>query len=542
MTRFAIFQNLDLLSVGVAVAAIGILGFVIYLNNRRSVTARSFLFFSLATIFWSIFNYLGYNISDPNIAFWMLRAVMFFAVWQAFFLFRLFYFFPQDEAVFPKNYRRLLLPFVVVTSLIALTPLVFERISEISPTGQITKIQNGPAIALFGILAVSLAAIAVFYLIKKAIVASGFEKRQFGWVALGAGATFALLIIFNFIFPAFFNRPDYVPLGAVFLLPLAFSVFYAILKHNLLDIKVISTEVVSFFLIIAVFSQILLSRSVGETVFQISIFLLLLLFSVLLIRSVMREVRQREKLQKLAKELETANAELKKLDQLKSDFLSFATHQLRSPLTVTKGYISMIIEGSYGAVGQAIAEKLKRVYESNERLIKLVDDFLNLSRIEQGRMQYDFSRSSAEDIAEEVAGELMETAQKKGLELLWKRPALPLPQTIFDASKIHEVIYNLADNAIKYTQRGWIKIEAQKSGRFLRISVSDTGIGMKEEDKENLFERFSRAGYGYKVNTEGHGIGLYLARQIVEAHGGRIWADSPGPGQGSTFAVELPIK
>ena len=454
-----LFQNLDLLSVGIAIAAIGILGFVIYLNNRRSATSRSFLLFSVVTIFWSVANYIQSSALDPRTSLWLIRSVVFFAVWHAFSIFQLFYVFPKDKVVFPKSYKRYLLPLVAATSIVALSPLVFESVAQVDFDGRILKVNNGPAIALFTAIVVSLILSAVYLLVRKIIYATGNEKKQFGWVLVGTLTTFALLLIFNFGLPAFFDNPDYIPLGPVFLLPFAVFTFYAITSHNLLDIKVISTEVVAFFLVIAAFSQILFSESTGETVFQVSVFGLLLFFSILLIRSVLREVRQREELQKLAKELEAANAELKKLDQLKSDFLSFATHQLRSPLTVTKGYVSMIIEGSYGQTNDAVLEKLKRVYDSNDKLIKLVDDFLNLSRIEQGRMKYDFRRGNLDDIVGEVAGELNDAARKKGLELLWQKPAPPLPQTIFDASKIHEVIYNLVDNAIKYTQNGkiWVK-------------------------------------------------------------------------------------
>ena len=542
MINFDILQNFDLLSVGMAIAAIGILGFVVYFNNHRSVTSRSFLWFAVVTIFWSAANYLQYKTTDPTTSFWMLRLVVFFGMWYAFSIFRLFTVFPEEKFDFPKSYTRLLLPVISIVSILSLTPLVFESISEIDFSGHLVGVNNGPAIVLYAFMVLGLIIASFYNLFKKTIMARGQERRGFLYLLFGVLVTFILMLVFNFILPAFFGIIDYIPLGPVFVLPFAVFTFYAISRHNLFAVKVISTEIVAFFLVIAAFSQILLSKSVGETVFQVSVFVLLLLFSILLIRSVMREVRQREELEKLTKELEAANAELKKLDQLKSDFLSFATHQLRSPLTVTKGYISMIVEGSYGQADEKIIERLKRVYESNEHLIKLVDDFLNLSRIEQGRIKYDFSLASVEDIAGEVAVELGDAARKKGLELLWQKPALLLPQTVLDASKIHEVIYNLVDNAIKYTQNGKVEIKTEKAGHFLRICVRDTGIGLEANDAKDLSQKFNRAGQGYKVNVQGHGIGLYVARQMVEAHGGRIWVESPGSYRGSTFCVEMPIK
>jgi signal transduction histidine kinase len=540
--NFDFFQNIDLLSVGIAVAAIGILGFVIFLNNRRSITSRTFLLFSAVTVFWSIVNYLQSSVLNPKLSFWLLRLVVFFAVWHAFSIFQLFYVFPSDKISFPKNYKKYLLLLVALTSIAALTPLVFESVAKIDFDGRLLKVNNGPAIALFTAVVVSLVLAALYLLIKKTIYAKAAEKKQFGWMLIGTFMTFVLLLIFNFLLPAFFNNPDYIPLGPVFLLPFAVFTFYAISSHNLLDVKIISTEVVAFFLIVAAFLQILLSKSAGQIFFQVFIFILLLIFSVFLIKSVVREVRQREKLEELTKELQAANIELKKLDRLKSDFLSFATHQLRSPLTLTKGYISMILDGSYGPLNSVAAEKLKKVYESNERLIKLVDDFLNLSRIEQGRMQYDFSRKSIEEIVEKAARELEETAKAKGLKLNWIRPLPPPSEMMIDAPKIYEVIYNLIDNAIKYTRSGKISVGIGKSGRFLKIWVRDTGIGLEPEEINELFKRFGRTKRARNYDVQGTGIGLYMAKYVIEAHGGRIWAESPGQNQGSVFYVELPIR
>lgn len=539
---FNIFKNLDLLSVGVAVAAIGILGFVIYLNNRRSATSRAFLLFSMVTIFWSIVNYLQQNITNTPLSFWLLKFVMFFAVWHAFSIFQLFYVFPKNEFAFPKNYKRYLLPMVAATSISALTPLVFESIAGVDFDGRLLRVNNGPAIALFTAVVVSLVLSALYLLIKKTIYAKGAEKKQFSWVLVGTFTTFALLLIFNFALPAFFNNPDYIPLGPVFLLPFAVFTFYAISSHNLLDVKVVSTEIVAFFLVVAAFLQILLAESSGETAFQVSIFVLLFVFSILLIRSVLREVRQREELAKLAQELEAANKELKKLDQLKSDFLSFATHQLRGPLATAKGYISMIFEGSYGPVAEKIKEVLNKVYASNEKLIRLVDDFLNLSRIERGKLDYHFAPASLEKIIDEVIESLKENADQKGIELRWSRPVPPFPEIRIDADKMREVIYNLVDNSIRYTASGYVKIALQKLPGVLRISVGDTGIGLEKYEIEHIFERFGRGDRGRNINVGGIGVGLYIAKYIVEAHGGRIWAESPGPYQGSTFYVELPYE
>ncbi len=539
------FLNLDLLSVGIAVAGTLVLGFSVFLSNTSNLASRTFFFFTIITAVWGALNYISYKLNYFDFTLWSLRAVLFLAVWQAFAVFQFSYVFPDEKKFFSPWRIRVLLLLAVLVSFLTLTPYTFTSIGSevlIAPGITVPSPVPGPGIVIFGLASILLVVASIYILIKKTKKASGTQRLQYAPILAGALAMFSLIIVFNFLLPVLVNDVRFIPFGALFTFPFVALTSYSILKRKLFNVKVAGAGLLVFALAITAFGEVIFAQELFLVLYRASIFVLVLSFGILLVRSVIKEIKQREKLEILSAELESANKELKKLDQLKSDFLSFATHQLRSPLTVTKGYISMIIEGSYGKAGELVLEKLKRVYESNERLIKLVDDFLNLSRIEQGRMQYDFSRSSIEDIAEEVVDELKDPAKKKGLEIFWQKSFPPLPQTVIDASKMHEVIYNLIDNAIKYTQSGKITVKTEKAGTFLRLSVSDTGIGLESEDKDRLFERFSRAGQGYKVNVQGHGIGLYVAHQMVEAHGGRIWAESPGPYRGSVFYVELPIK
>ena len=178
-------------------------------------------------------------------------------------------------------------------------------------------------------------------------------------------------------------------------------------------------------------------------------------------------------------------------------------------------------------------------------MINLVSDFLNISRIESGRMQYDFESAKVEDVIDNVVGEFKEAARDKKIDLMWERPRTSLPEAMLDKEKFHQVIMNLVDNAFRYTQVGFIKITAEpdslKSGHIL-ISVRDTGVGMTPEEIDQTFKRFSRGAGGSKVNTGGLGLGLYLAKRIVNDHGGEIWAESKGRGQGSTFLIRLPAR
>ncbi len=236
--------------------------------------------------------------------------------------------------------------------------------------------------------------------------------------------------------------------------------------------------------------------------------------------------------------LQDANIKLQGLDKLKTEFLSLASHQLRSPLTAIKGYTSMLLEGSFGTVNDKQKEAIDRVFQSSNHLARVVEDLLNVSKIEAGGMKYEMAPFDLEKAAHDLAMDLSITAQKKGLTLEFKIDG-KAPYTINgDMEKIRQVILNIIDNAIKYTQKGGITVSLSKDTAkgLACIAITDTGMGISPEEKEKLFQKFSR-GEGGKTNTGGSGLGLYLAKQIAEAHGGYISIDSPGVGLGSTFSI-----
>lgn len=244
---------------------------------------------------------------------------------------------------------------------------------------------------------------------------------------------------------------------------------------------------------------------------------------------------------KATSELKGANEELKKLDQAKSDFISIASHQLRTPLTVIKGYGSMMLEGSFGKMPGIIEENMKKIYDSNERLINLVEDLLNISRIESGRLQFNWEVGQLEEMVGSVVEELTPNAIKKGLTFKYSAPKKALPPIKLDKTKLRQVAINLIDNSIKYTDKGGLTVTLTQEGDKLKFCVADTGMGISPEGLQNLFKKFSRGEKTSILHTEGTGLGLYVGKMMVEAHGGRIWAESDGEKKGSKFCFELPI-
>ena len=192
------------------------------------------------------------------------------------------------------------------------------------------------------------------------------------------------------------------------------------------------------------------------------------------------------------KELRKAFEELKVLDKAKSEFISMASHQLRTPLSAIKGYISMLIEGSWGKLPEKVKEKMKHVFYSNERLIRIVQDLLNISKIELGKMEIEKEPTQIEKQIQSCYEEMKIEAEKKNLKFIFKKPKTLLPKINVDSLKIRQVITNLIDNAIRYTQEGEIEISAQKKNSSILISVRDTGEGLTKEEFQKLQRQTAR--------------------------------------------------
>ncbi len=253
-----------------------------------------------------------------------------------------------------------------------------------------------------------------------------------------------------------------------------------------------------------------------------------------------------EQLRVMNDKLTLANARLKELDQQKSEFVSIAGHQLRTPLTIIKGYISLVQEGEFGATkkNKKLQNALAIVANSTDQLVKLVSDLLDLSRIESGKINYQFKESDFVKMAEGIVKEYTPKAKDKKLQLVFENNAKDIAPFLFDPDKMREVIVNLIDNAMKYSKEGEIVASTGLTNQnaTLRFSVRDHGIGIKKEDLPQLFVKFTRLAEAKNIEANGTGIGLYFAKRIIEDHGGRVGAESPGLGKGSTFWVELPIK
>jgi signal transduction histidine kinase len=262
-------------------------------------------------------------------------------------------------------------------------------------------------------------------------------------------------------------------------------------------------------------------------------------FSIQEVKEINETLQQR--IREATKELRKTNSQLQRLDEAKDEFISMASHQLRTPLTSVKGYISMVLEGDAGKVAETQRQLLEEAFASSERMVHLINDFLNVSRLQTGKFMLEDRMSDLPKIVLQEVDSLKQTVRAHALTLKYKKPSY-FPMLRLDEAKIRQVIMNFIDNAIYYSHEGstiTVELAVEEGQAVLR--VKDTGIGVPEPEQQHLFSKFFRATNARKQRPDGTGVGLFLAKKVIDAHGGTILFES-AEGKGSTFGFRLPIK
>lgn len=230
----------------------------------------------------------------------------------------------------------------------------------------------------------------------------------------------------------------------------------------------------------------------------------------------------------------------KLIEKMKTEFVSVAAHQLRTPLSAIKWTIRMILDGDVGEINEEQRELLEQTYISNERMIKLINDLLDVSRIEEGRLLYDQEDTRIEDVLDSVIEASQEMLRNKNMVLEVNKKETP--KVKIDKEKIGVVIQNLLENAIKYTEQGGkIKITLDNDEKNVIFKIEDSGVGIPKSQQDRIFTKFFRAENVTRMETNGTGLGLYTTKNIVQAHKGQIWFESE-ENKGTTFYFTIPIN
>lgn len=301
----------------------------------------------------------------------------------------------------------------------------------------------------------------------------------------------------------------------------------------------------------------------------IALFFLIAIFLAFFIYGVYRETRGRQRVEKLLEEIANVNERLRVIEQQKVEFISIASHQLRAPLTLIKGYASMILEKTFGVINDDVKNAVEKLYVSSERIVDLINELLTVSRLEEGHVALTFTTVNFVQFIQQVLETMKDKVETAGLQLVFTIEEEARPVMVeLDEKKLGHVISHIFDNAVEFTTPPGevrVAIAVDDIEKRIRIAISDTGVGMTSEQIKALFER-----YDLRVSVEGEilartevkeqtndkkqssspepsgrissGVDIYVAKEIIHAHHGYFMAESDGVNMGTTFIIELPIE
>lgn len=556
-----------------------ILGFFILITSFQHRMPRAFGRLVLAVAIWAISHFLWQSTFNQQLALFFsqvgLISAIFISVFFVDFVTRFV------ESLKPELYERTRKIFyALATAFVSFLVLDIIGVSQFFILGNMPKIWflfwpvPGPAFGIF----LAFSSIAFFYgfwmLCRAWKNAEHIVKIQLIFVA--ASMLLAMIGIFtNYLLWYGVIIP---PLGGLLIPLCVLGLFYGITKHHLFNIKVIATELFIFAIWTFLFVRILLAVNFEERVFDAGIFAFIFLFGLSVIRSVWNEVAQRERAEALSRQLDKANTELRDLnvnlkdkveqqtkaikksyevekkarmeleeiDKAKDQFILTMQHHLRTPLTIMKGYLHLTLSKKLMSLDSEAKTYLNKIAEGIERISRLVNELLDISELKAGENVLKTGPTTIKPILEDIRSELASEIERKKIqyEIRYEGEAEHIVLNI-DARKLKEALYNILDNAVKYTEHGGVtttcSATSDSGGKMFRITVKDTGIGIPEDELPIIFEHyFQRGRLARAMNVSGRGIGLLLSKKIIELHKGTMQAESAGEGKGSAFIIALP--
>lgn len=515
-----------------------IFGWAVFNADRKAEVNRAFALFTFIVGIWIFLDFSLYQQSLTAYQTILNRLDIAIIVLMIFSLAYLVNLFPKELFKIPPVVMRIALITTIILFFSIIVTDWFIKDAFMESYG--SNFNQGSLFMVFASYATFFAVYPVIILIWKYRRLRDTEKSQIALMLWGIALLCILNLIFNLFIPIITGSFIWGRLGSYSSIFFVGFTTYAILRHRLFDLRIILTEAAAVLINVISAVQIFTAVDAMEALLR-SLFLVLVFYgSFLLIKSVKVEIKQRKEIEKLAAELREANDHLKDLDREKDDFLSMASHELNSPLAAVRGYLSMMIDEHIGGKLTPVHEKyMRNIAVSTDRLIHLVKDLLNVSRIEQHRIHLIFSQVSINDVIEQAVMEIKPNVQEMKHTLSVNLDK-DLPKTWCDADRITEVVINLLSNSVKYTKEGGkLEVSSKRDGDKIEVSVKDNGFGISEEAQKRIFSRFEQGDMN-RDQRKGTGLGLFIVKNLVELHGGKIWIESE-EGKGSTFFFTLPI-
>ncbi|HWO07224.1 MAG TPA: ATP-binding protein [Candidatus Paceibacterota bacterium] len=508
-----------------------ILAFLIWRQRGAELLNRLFVALSVFFITWCIFDLILWAHANPDYIMFFWSAQIYLDVLIYLFAVYLFYVFSFKKDL---SDRSKLFGLAILLPVIALAPTELT-LTAFDYTNCDREALEGPLWYYAYIIELFLTGVLIALAVR-AYVNEKSHGRRVQTTLLATGlALFLLAFSWGNIVGSLSEDWSLAQYG-LFGMPVFLAIVtYLIVQFQVFRVKVIATSALVTALWVLLFS-VLLFESIQAA--RSVIVLTLLFFAImgfLLVRSVRREIEQRELIERQEKELEIANRQQESL-------LHFISHEVKGYLTDGQNAFAAIIEGDLGATPPKMREVSQQALVKMRQGVRTVMEILDASNLKLGTVSYKKQPFDFKSAVEEAVEHLRPRAAEKQLQLDLSIDATKKYSLVGDKEKITQhVVRNLIDNAIRYTPKGNIHVTLVRTDRAVRMSVKDTGVGITDEDKKRLFTQGGHGKESIKVNVDSTGYGLFVAKQVVEAHGGSIRAESAGAGKGSEFIVELPV-
>ena len=501
-------------------------GFFILKKDNASILSRYFLGITVsfaAWIFLILFQWVGAYLETVHLA-WQLLILPEISIFLFSVLFTYVFIFKKD---IPPFYKYFLGALFVLLAIILPTTLNIESFDLVNCEGVVGI--AWPLVYVFELL--NIVAIILIAIEKLLIKGERLEKLKTVLFSVGMLVFLGIFWLSNYFgeLTQTYEINLIGPLGMVLFLGL---LSYIIVRFRTFNIKLLGAQALVISLWLLLFGILFIRRIENARVVAIFTLLLVSVLGYLLIRGVKKEVAQREELAKL-------NIDLQDLLKQRESLVHLVTHKVKGSFTRTKFIFAGILDGTFGEISPEIKKVAEQGLEFDNGGIDTVDLVLNAANMQKGTVKYEMKPIDFKDLVQKIIEEKRGPAEKKGLKF-----ETEIKDGNYNISGdpvwLKESVGNLIENSIRYTKQGDIKIGLQDGNNKILFSVKDTGVGITEEDKKNLFTEGGRGKDSVKINVDSTGYGLYTVKLIVEAHKGRVWAESEGAGKGSQFYIELP--
>lgn len=507
-------------------------GVFILLNSKYSVTSKYFFVLNItfaSYILLSVIQWVAAHIEVVHLA-WQLYLFSEVGVFVFSVIFSYVFLFKKDIPLLAKWSTLIIIILLAGIAPSSLNVSAFDLQNCESVPGMIW-----PLVYAFEIICLALISLITVFRLRTS--ESRREKIESLFFCVGLVFFLGIFWASNF-FAEISNTYEINLIGPLGMLIFLGSIAYMIVRFQAFNAKLFGSQVLVVSLLFLV-GALLFVRQIEHARIVIAFTLGLVGFlGFNLIRGVRREIEQRQKIEKLAVDLEAANKELKELDRQKDELLSIVSHQLATPVTSVKWYLEMLLDGDSGELTEEQKKQLMTMQGVTADLVDLVGMILDVSRIQLGRMKVDRSDLDLNTFFSEVLAVIDPKATVKKQQFIKNMPK-SLPTASLDKRLMRMTLENLLSNAVKYTPEGGrVDLTVTITDHTLRYEVKDTGCGIPKEDQDKIFGKLFRA--TNVRNTEGNGLGLFAAKGAAEAQGGKVWFTSES-GRGTTFFVEIPL-